>query len=292
MIKTEVTGIGDPFVISENGIYYMYATSAKDGFKYYTSTDLVNWKDQGYCYKDSKWGSDCFWAPEVYRYKEKYYMFYTARWVKNRSLRIGLAVSDSPQGPFKDINDGPMFDMGYATIDATLLIDGNRNYLYFVKDCSENVIDGVHTSQIFGVELDGTLTKFIGAPVLISSPDEAWERVVNPKWCWNEGPAVIKARGKYYLNFSVNCFDNRNYCVACSESLHPLGPFKKYRNNPILKYVENEFSGPGHNCFFRTFDGQLMTAFHIHTRYDAPSGDRRACFAPVVFENDLMKIKI
>lgn len=291
LIRTNITGIGDPFVLLDGGKYYLYATSAPDGFKCYSSDDLFAWKDEGYCYKDSAWGEKCFWAPEVYLYKGKYYLLYTARWSKNHSLRTGLAVADSPKGPFKDIMDGPLFDMGYATIDATFLFDGDENYLYFVRDCSENVIDGVHTSVIYGVRVDESLTRFIGEPRVISAPTEKWERTVNPEWCWNEGPAVLKRNGRYYLNFSVNCFDNRNYCVACSEASDPLGPFVKYKDNPILKYSEDDFSGPGHNCFFTTKDGSLYTAFHIHTFYEKPSGDRRACFAPVDFdENGRMKI--
>ncbi len=292
MIKTDITGIGDPFVLPEGDTYYLYATDAPDGFKYFTSTDLINWKIEGYCYSRSSWGENCFWAPEVYHYRSRYYLLYTARWNKNHSLRTGLAVSDSPKGPFVDINDGPLFDMGYATIDATFYL-GDKNYLYFVRDCSENVIRGVHTSQIYAVEIDKTLTKFIGEPKMISSPDEQWEKCVDPKWRWNEGPVVIRKNGRYYLNFSVNCYNNRNYCVGAAEADDPLGPFVKYKDNPILKYVENEFSGPGHNSVFTAKDGKLMTAFHIHTDYDKPSGDRRACFGEVVFdENGKMKILI
>lgn len=55
---------------------------------------------------------------------------------------------------------------------------------------------------------------------------------------------------------------------------------------PILVYRENEFSGPGHNHFFTDPDGKLYTTFHIHTDYDRPSGNRRACIAPVVFGPD------
>ena len=72
----------------------------------------------------------------------------------------------------------------------------------------------------------------------------------------------------------------------------PMGKFIKYDKNPILRYKENEFSGPGHNCFFTDKDGQLMTAFHIHTDYDKPSGDRRACIAPVRFDGDVMIIDL
>ena len=294
MIKTNITGIGDPFVLLYDGIYFMYSTSAPDGFKCFSSSDLINWDDKGYVYSNSSWGENCFWAPEVYYYNGSFYMLYTARWKKNHSLRTGLAVSKSPLGPFKDINDGPLFDMGYATIDATILFDNdNRNYLYFTRDCSEQIIDGVHTSSIYVVEVDKSLTKFLTTPKMISIPDNTLERTVNKEWCWNEGPALLHINNRYYLNYSMNCFDNINYSIGCSESDSPFGPFIKYENNPILKYKENEFSGPGHNNFFKTTDGILLTSFHIHTHYDKPSGDRRFCIGKVTFDQDLkMKIEV
>lgn len=294
MIRTNVTGIGDPFILLDGDKYYMYASDAPDGFKCFSSDDLIEWKDEGYCYSDSEWGENCFWAPEVHKVSDDLYaLLYTARWSKNHSLRTGLAFSSSPLGPFKDRTPGPLFDMGYATIDATFLFDGDKKYIYFVRDCSENVIDGVHTSVIYAAEMDEKLEKFATEPIVISAPTEPWEVTADPTWCWNEGPAVLKLNGRYYLNFSVNCYASRNYCIGCSEAASPLGPFVKYDDNPILKYKENDFSGPGHNCLFFDKNGKLMTSFHIHTHYDAPSGDRRACFAPVSFdENGKMRIDV
>ena len=114
LIRTDVTGIGDPFILQANGRYYAYATSAPDGFRYFISENLRDWKEGGYCYRNSTWAEDCFWAPEVYRYRGRYYLLYTGRWKKNHSLRIGLAVSDTPEGEFKDLFDGPLFDFGFA----------------------------------------------------------------------------------------------------------------------------------------------------------------------------------
>ncbi len=287
MIRTNITGIGDPFILREGDTYYMYATNSEKGFKVYTSSDLENWKDEGHVYENSAWGENCFWAPEVYKLGEgRYALLYTARWSKNHSLRTGLAFGPSPLGPFKDRTDGPLFDLGFATIDATFLFDGGKNYIFYVRDCSENVINGVHTSIIYAAEMDENLEKFVTEPIIISRPDTAWETEHDPEWQWNEGPAVIKLNGRYYLNYSSNCYASLHYSVCCSEATSPLGPYVKYDNNPILKYRENDFSGPGHNAFFTDVNGRLMTAFHIHTYYDKPSGNRRACFAPVAFDKE------
>ena len=84
-----IKNIGDPFVLREpGGKYYCYATSAPDGFKAWSSADLVHWKDIGYVYQrqEAAWGESDFWAPEVVRYGGKYLMHYSARWSKNQSL--------------------------------------------------------------------------------------------------------------------------------------------------------------------------------------------------------------
>ena len=286
LIRTKITGIGDPFILKVGSVYYAYATSAPDGFRFFTSENLRDWEEGGYCYKDSPWGENCFWAPEVYERGGKYYLLYTARWKKNHSLRIGLAVSDSPRGPFRDLQEGPFFDAGYAAIDATFLFDDDgRVHLYYARDCSENIQDGVHISELYHAELDGALSGLITEPVRITTPDLPWETSLDPNWHWNEGPSVLKHNGKYYLTYSVNCFDSPDYSVGCAVADAPCGPFVKY-DAPILKKQEGDFSGPGHNAFFTDGTGKLFVSFHIHTDPAKPSGNRRMCICEAKFDEE------
>ena len=295
MFRTDITGIGDPFVLLHGGKYYLYATSAEDGFLYWTSDNLKDWEKGGYCYKNPAWGYECFWAPEVFEIDGKFYMLYTARWTKNKSLRIGLAVADKPEGPFVEMNDGPLFDFGYAAIDATLLTDDDgRRYIYYSRDCSENKIDGYNTSQIYVFEISRDLKKILSEPKLLTTPDRESE-YLSGRTRWNEGPFVIKQGGKYHLNYSMNCYATKEYALGVAVSDSPMGEFKKYENNPILSYrdCDEDFSGPGHNCVFMGKDGNLYTSFHIHTFADAPSGNRRAVIARVEFdEGGNMQIKL
>lgn len=74
---------GDPFVLrAPGGKYYCYATSAVDGFKAWSSENLVHWKEEGYVYlrREDSWGIADFWAPEVVFYYTKYFMHYSAHW--------------------------------------------------------------------------------------------------------------------------------------------------------------------------------------------------------------------
>lgn len=62
---------GDPFLLkASDGKYYMYGTGGvSNGFKVYSSDDLVTWTDEGPIYQggtSDSWTTDCFWAPEVY----------------------------------------------------------------------------------------------------------------------------------------------------------------------------------------------------------------------------------
>ena len=107
----------------------------------------------------------------------------TARQAKNHSLRIGVAVSDSPEGEFKDLTDGPLFDLGYAAIDATLLSDDDgKEYIYFARDCSENIINGVHTSQIYVAEIAPDYKSLLTEPVMVTTPDLPYETSHNKNW--------------------------------------------------------------------------------------------------------------
>jgi beta-xylosidase len=273
-----------------DGNYYCYATSAVDGFKAWISEDLVNWQELGYVYKrnDHSWGIEDFWAPEVVYYKGKYYMHYSARWGKNMSLRIGVAAADSPSGPFVDVFNQPMFDLGYAAIDGHVFFDEDgRKYFYYARDCSENIVDGRHESHLYVAELNDDLVSFQDEPRLITKPEQEWEQHSGPEWLWNEGPFVLKYDHRYYLMYSANFYAGRDYSVGYAVAEHPLGPFVKAAHNPILFSPNGEISGPGHNSVTTSPDGQeLFIVYHIHTDPQRPSRDRQVCIDRMGFRED------
>lgn len=279
LIRTNVENIGDPFIVYDGQRYYMYATGFNcNGFRVRVSDDLKMWEDLGVCLDLlNSWAEKDFWAPEVIYHNGKYVMHYSARRKTDKSLRIGVAVADQPQGPFVD--KGVMFDFGYAAIDGHVFIDeDNTPYFYYSRDCSENVVDGIHTSYLYVVKLNDDLTEVISEPIFLFGATEEFEcKYHKPDWRWNEGPFMLKKDGKYYLTYSGNCYGTKEYCVCLALSDNPCGNFQKV--GPILTYkdVEEDFSGPGHNAFFKDKDGNLKMTFHIHTYADNPSGNRKAC---------------
>lgn len=290
IIFSSLTGIGDPFILPFEGLYFHYSTSSPEGFLVWTSSDLLHWENRGLCYRDSKVGTADFWAPEVYFRQGRFYLFFTSKNPEKNRLMLSVAVSDSPYGPFQDPLDHPVFDFGYAAIDGSVFTDEDgRSFLLFARDCSENIVNGVHTSQIYGAELTADLLHVKNDPILLTSPEGSAEQA-DSTWQWNEGPFLLKDKGTYFLSYSVNYFADKRYSVCYATASTPLGPFRKAEENPILNYRDGEFSGPGHNMYFRTFEGETLTAFHVHTDPNHPSGDRRTCFAPYHFEQSRLVI--
>ena len=283
-----VKDIGDPFVLEEDGSYYMFATGGPIGFNVWKSTDLTGF-EKVKALKKVEWASGDYWAPEVFRVDDRYVMLFTARMRENGSLRTGIAFSETAEGPYEDPLGRPLMDYGYATIDATLTWDDEGNpYMIYVRDCSENAVNGRQESHIYGVRLAKDLLSTEGDPVLLTVPEGEWE-ALSGNTRWNEGPAVVKHDGKYYLFYSVNGYFMKEYSVCAAVSDTPLGPYVKQGNNPLLYCTEEggnvTVSGPGHNAFF-TVGGELFTAYHTHTYPQAPSGNRQLCVDRAGFHAD------
>jgi beta-xylosidase len=315
---------GDPYVLYDptSKVYYMYGTGggAKKGFATYSSPDLVNWKNEGQVYygdTPGSWDMHDFWAPEVYRVKGKYYMFYSAQWRDNptnelENFRIGVAVADKPTGPFRNISDKPIFDPGYPIIDANVYFDKNgKMYLYYSRCCYKHPVKSevadwakkiglyneIEESWVYGVELKPDFSGVVGEPVLLLRPpvkmndaQSEWEsRSVTSKEVnrrWTEGSYTFKHGDTYYMMYSANHFGGENYAVGYATAKSPLGPYRKATNNPVLEKNTGkggEVTGTGHNSIAFSPDGRQMFCVY-HGRTKASGKDR------VVFIDD-MKIR-
>jgi GH43 family beta-xylosidase len=288
-----ITNIGDPYVLRYNSKYYLYATSADNGFKVWESDNMADWEAKGRAldrdHEGNNWGKGNFWAPEVKYISGKFYMTYSA--ISENGMKIRIASSADPTGPFVNWSE-PLFNSdNFSYIDGSLLIDGNNIYLYFVKDCSVNIIKNKHVSQIYVVKLSNDLLSADGQAVLCTSPDQAWEDI-NGDYQWNEGPSVFKHGDLYYLLYSSNYYASINYSVGYATAVNPMGPWTKYPNNPILyKNEALKVSGPGHCCITASPDStEFFIVYHTHTFFDAPSGNRNVCIDRISFENGILKV--
>ena len=117
----------DPSIIKVGNIYYAVATSSEwaPHFPIFKSTDLKNWKQAGYVFdKTPEWTSGSFWAPEYYKIKDTYYIYYTARRKTDNTSYIGVATSKFPDRAFTD--HGPLVVFGKEAIDAFIFNDNGQ----------------------------------------------------------------------------------------------------------------------------------------------------------------------
>lgn len=265
----------DPFILrAADNRYYLYATSEDGGgFPIRVSDDLRHWSACGValCAENARWGTGCFWAPECYEIGGRYYLFYSADWKENptgalENFRIGVAVADAPDGPFEDLADRPVFDPGYPIIDANVYAEDGRYYLYYSRCCYEHAVGGLEESWIYGVELKPDFSGVIGEPVLLLRPAQGWEgrSAAQTGRRWNEGSFLLRRDGQYFMTYSGNFFAGPDYAVGYATAQHPLGPYTKAAENPILERGSG-MTGTGHSCFFHTPDGALMICYHGRT---------------------------
>ena len=312
--------LGDPYVLHTGNIYYMYGTGGADkGFAAYSSTDLVHWNKVGQVYfhdnkngwsnPKAKWDG-AYWAPEVYEVKGKFYLFYSAQWKQNpadqeENFRIGVAVADKPTGPFIDLNNQPIFDPGYPTIDADVFFDSNgKAYLYYSRVAYKHPVESeiadwarkkgwyteIEESWVYGVELKRDFSGVTGEPVLLLRPPVSldnkqsdWEsrsvsaHEVNRRW--TEGSVTFKKGGIYYIMYSANNFAGQYYAVGYATSTSPLGPFMKSPDNPVLQKNTGKggiVSGTGHNSITYSPDGkEMFCVYHART---TQTGEERVVF--------------
>ena len=255
----------DPFVLLYEGKYYMYCTkeipkelkykndfdtscAEGDGVFVYVSDDLKNWEKLGYALKKGdSIGEKWFWAPEILEYRGKFYMVYASE------EHIAIAVADHPAGPFtqkekKWLREG-------LSIDGSFLVDDDGTvYLYYVRLGGGNKIFVAKMKD----DLSGIEEEYEDCLIRAEEPWETIDCLVA------EGPFVLKHKGLYYLTYSCNHTRCVDYAMGYAVSESPLGPFKRYEGNPILK-KNGKLVGVGHHSFMRAADGTLICAYHCHS---------------------------
>ncbi|MFV8335000.1 glycoside hydrolase family 43 protein [Flavobacterium sp. RSP29] len=255
--------LADPTIFYHEGTYYLYGTTTGntplngEGFQVYTSSDQKNWKgpvgtQSGLALKKGDaFGTQGFWAPQILKYNNQFYMFYTA------NENIAVATSDNPVGPFRNTSKEPLA-ASVKQIDPFVFIDDNgKKYLYHVRLTNGN--------RIFVAELNNdllsikpeTLTECIAAEL-------QWENTQNVNWPVAEGPTVLKKDGLYYLIYSANDFRNPDYAVGYATSKSPLGPWRKSTTSPIISRNLIGENGSGHGDLFLDKDNQLQYVLHTH----------------------------
>ena len=262
--------LADPTVFCDNGTYYLYGTSpvSDNGFWVYTSTDLQHWSGpagavDGYALRGNTYGTQGFWAPQVFKKDGRYAMAYTA------NEQIAIAWADSPLGPF--VQDEPeMIPAKTKEIDPFVFHDDDgKTYMYHVR-----LIGG---NRIYVAEMNDDLRsmKEETARECIAVNDKGWENTAEGKWGVSEGPTVVKLDGTYYMFYSCNDFRSIDYAMGYATAKSPLGPWKKHKKPIVSRHLTGE-NGTGHGDLFRDGDGRWMYVLHTHNSSSKVSPRRTA----------------
>lgn len=209
IIQTKYTA--DPAPMVYNDTVFLYTTHDEDdaeGFKMqdwllYTSTDMVNWTDHGVVasLKSFDWvkRDNGAWAEQVVERNGKFYMYCPIH-----GNGIGVLVSDSPYGPFKDPLGKPLVwqKEHWDDIDPTVFIDEDgQAYMYWGNP------------NCYYVKLNEDMISYSGDIVKLKETPEHYQ----------EGPWFYKRNGHYYLAFASTCCPE-GIGYAMSDS--PTGPWK------------------------------------------------------------------
>ena len=124
----------DPAPMVHDGTMYVYTGHDEDNadffwmqeWRVYSTQDMVNWTDHGspLALESFSWADDRAWASQTIERDGKFYWYICAHSRLWRGMAIGVAVSDSPIGPFRDAIGKPLFENGsWDHIDPTVMID-------------------------------------------------------------------------------------------------------------------------------------------------------------------------
>lgn len=286
----------DPEILYSNQTkkYYIYSTT--DGqpgwggwyFTVFSSTDLKNWKDEG-TMLDLKsdqvpWANGNAWAPCIEEKQidgaYKYFFYYSGNPKEGGGKQIGVAISDSPTGPFTDLGH-PIITTsptgGGQQIDVDVFTDpvSGKSYLYWGN------------GYMAGAELNTDMVSIKKETITVMTPKGGTLQ----DYAYREAAYVFYRNGLYYFTWSVDDTGSPNYHVAYGTSKSPLAPIEVAKSPVIL--IQNrakEIYGPAHNSVLQVpgTDEWYMVYHRINKNHlkDAPGIHREVCIDRMEFNKD------
>ncbi|MCX2836634.1 glycoside hydrolase family 43 protein [Salinimicrobium sp. MT39] len=224
IVQTNYTA--DPAPMVYNGKVYLYTSHDEAGstwftmndWRLYTTEDMVNWTDHGtiLAYDDFDWAKQNAWAPQAKERHGKFYI-YVPITARNGRNGIGVAVADSPYGPFLDPLGKPLISNSNADIDPSVFIDDDgQAYLFWGNP------------ECYYVKLNEDMINYDGEIKKIPNTIEAFgkrEGEENPQrpTTYEEGPWLYKRNNIYYLFFAAGPLPEH---IGYSTSNSITGPYK------------------------------------------------------------------
>ncbi len=260
--------ISDPFILADEktGLYYTYVqfidadrfpdqVCDEPCFYVISSPDLIHWSVPKVCFrKGSFWADRDYWAPEVHIWKGRYYLISSFR-AEGLFRGCQCLVSDSPEGPFSPVGDGPVTPAGWHCLDGTLYVDADgAPWMVFCHEWMQ-----VYDGQICAIPLNDELSGSIGDPIILfRASDAPWRgKIRTDGGLVTDGPFLHHLPGGQLIMLWSSFTDNGAYTVGYARSLtgRLSGPWQQ---EEVPLYALDG----GHAMLFRSFGGQLMMSLH------------------------------
>ena len=199
IIQTTYTADPAPMVYKDR--LYVYTTHDEDestwfnmnNWRVYSTNDMSNWTDHGVImsYKDFEWAKGDAWAAQCVEKNGKFYLYVPAISKTNNRGAIGVAVADSPLGPFYDPLGKPLVQSEWGDIDPTIFIDDDgQAHMYWGNP------------KLKYVKLNEDMISYSGDIVEVPMTEASFgKRDGNPErpTKYEEGPWLYKRKDLYYL---------------------------------------------------------------------------------------------
>ncbi len=275
--------IRDPFVLKENGKYYLYGTRGEtawtraEGLDVYVSDDLENWSEPYACFTvpEGFWANKEVWAPEVHKYKGKYYMF-VSLYSETRLRATQILKSETPIGPFLPFTDDAITPVGWQCLDGTFYVDKNGDpYIVF---CHEWV--QVKDGEIHAMKLTEDLTAAAGEPFLLFKASQPHWADKSRETFITDGPFMYRTEnGRLLMIWST--FTQSGYVQAVAYSDNGEIDGNWIHEDPMFD------RDGGHGMIFEDYEGKKYLILH--------SPNENPLERPVLFEiteeNGTIKLK-
>ena len=240
----------------------------------FSSPDLVHWTKHEHVLDTAnvKWAKRAVWAPSIVEKGGKYYLFFGANDIQNNNQTggIGIAVSDKPEGPFKDYLGKPLigaFYNGAQPIDQFVFkdIDGQYYMTY----------GGWGHCNIVKLNKD-----FTG---IIPFPDGTTYKEITPKG-YVEGSFMFYKDKKYYFMWSEGGWTGPDYSVAYAISDSLTGPFT--RIGKILQQDSTVATGAGHHSVLHAPGSKKWyIVYHRRPLGETDGNHRVTCIDDMLFDS-------
>lgn len=292
----------DPAPMVSGDRIYMYTGHDEDNadffwmyeWRVYSSSDMVNWTDHGSPIDLSsfQWADDRAWASQTIERNGKFYWYFCAHSNISKGMAIGVAVADSPTGPFRDALGKPLYEDGkWDHIDPTVFIDDDGQAWIFWGN-----------PVIYYAKLNRDMISFDGEVKTVNQTVEGFgapnaaerNRETKYKDCYVEGPWIMKRNvfltdkkgkkakkptGIYYLLYAAGGIPEH---IAYSTAPSPEGPWT-YRGNIMPQEDTKSFTN---HCGVADFKGHSYFFYHTGKLPGGGGFGRSAAIEEFTYQED------